>query len=192
MKKKICISLLIISVLIALFEIQTTYAKYLTSAEGKGSMKVARWKILVNNEDIRDDKTLQSEITPVFEGSEHIKENVIAPTSVGYFDLIIDASEADVSFKYTIDITPNIDSSVKDMKIIKYIINNEETILTDNTFKIEKEVLHKDNTEPINIRVYIMWDDSESSTMDNQEDTKATLTNDAKLNVNLHFTQKAI
>lgn len=191
MKKKLCICLLVVSVIIACFEIQSTYAKYLTSAEGKGNMTIARWKILVNNEDIRDDKTLQSEITPVFEGNEHIKENVIAPTSVGYFDLVIDATEADVSFKYKIDITPNDDSSVKDIKITKYVINDIETTLDDNTFSIENEVLHKDNTEPISIRVYILWDDGDTQTMDNQEDTKATLTNDAKLNVNLHFTQVA-
>ena len=142
-------------------------------------------------QDIRDNKNIENEITAVFPGTEHINENVIAPTSIGYFDLVIDATEADVSFKYKIDITPNEESSVKDLKIIKYVIDDIETEITNESFSIENTVLHKDNNKIINLRVYIHWDDSENATMNNTEDTQATLTNNAKLNVKLHFTQLA-
>ena len=44
----------------------------------------------------------------------------------GYFDLIIDANAADVSFKYKIDITTDENSAVKDIIAVKYKINNLE------------------------------------------------------------------
>lgn len=189
MKKTIYSLLVIFSLTLCVFFITESYAKYLTSTEGNAKMNVARWKIIVNNEDIKNNSSLTTQITPTFLGNDNIAENVIAPTSEGYFDLIIDATEADVSFKYNIDIEVDKNSSVQDLKISKFVIGEEEIIPTDNTYSIERQVLHKDNTQIINIRVYIYWDDSESASMDNTMDTQATIDNNALLNVNLNFTQ---
>lgn len=189
MKKTIYSLLVIFSLTLCVFFITESYAKYLTSTEGNAKMNVARWKIIVNNEDIKNNSSLTTQITPTFLGNDNIAENVIAPTSEGYFDLIIDATEADVSFKYNIDIEVDENSSVQDLKISKFVIDEEEIIPSDNTYSIERQVLHKDNTQIINIRVYIYWDDSESASMDNTMDTQATIDNNALLNVNLNFTQ---
>lgn len=189
MKKTIYSLLVIFSLTLCVFFITESYAKYLTSTEGNAKMNVARWKIIVNNEDIKNNSSLTTQITPTFLGNDNIAENVIAPTSEGYFDLIIDATEADVSFKYNIDIDVDENSSVQDLKISKFVIDEEEIIPTDNTYSIERQVLHRDNTQIINIRVYIYWDDSESASMDNTMDTQATIDNNALLNVNLNFTQ---
>lgn len=189
MKKTIYSLLVIFSLTLCVFFITESYAKYLTSTEGNAKMNVARWKIIVNNEDIKNNSSLTTQITPTFLGNDNIAENVIAPTSEGYFDLIIDATEADVSFKYNIDIEVDENSSVQDLKISKFVIGEEEIIPTDNIYSIERQVLHKDNTQIINIRVYIYWDDSESASMDNTMDTQATIDNNALLNVNLNFTQ---
>ncbi|MDD5865979.1 MAG: hypothetical protein PUD07_05850 [bacterium] len=189
MKKTIYSLLVIFSLTLCVFFITESYAKYLTSTEGNAKMNVARWKIIVNNEDIKNNSSLTTQITPTFLGNDNIAENVIAPTSEGYFDLIIDATEADVSFKYNIDIEVDENSSVQDLKISKFVIDEEEIIPTDNTYSIERQVLHKDNTQIIKIRVYIYWDDSESASMDNTMDTQATIDNNALLNVNLNFTQ---
>ena len=43
----------------------------------------------------------------------------------------------------------------------------------------------------INIRIFIKWDDGESSTMNNEEDTLATMSSDAKMDVSLSFKQIA-
>lgn len=189
MKKTIYSLLVIFSLTLCVFFITESYAKYLTSTEGNAKMNVARWKIIVNNEDIKNNSSLTTQITPTFLGNDNIAENVIAPTSEGYFDLIIDATEADVSFKYNIDIEVDENSSVQDLKISKFVIDEEEIIPTDNTYSIERQVLHRDNTQIINIRVYIYWDDSESASMDNTMDTQATIDNNALLNVSLNFTQ---
>lgn len=192
MNKKIIVPLAIICLLLCIFLIQDTYAKYITNTNESANMTIARWRILVNNKDIRENSTTITTITPVFEGNDNISSGIIAPTSEGYFDLIIDATEADVSFKYKIEISSSSSSPVKDLVATKYKIDgNEEVTLTKDNQVIENTVLHKDNTKPINIRVYIIWDDSENSTMDNYEDTEATKKEDrlAKMDVKLSFIQ---
>lgn len=192
MNKKIIVPLAILCLLLCIFLIQDTYAKYITTTNESANMTIARWRILVNNKDIRENSTTMATITPVFEGNDNISSGIIAPTSEGYFDLIIDATEADVSFKYKIEISSSSSSPIKDLVATKYKIDdNEEVTLTKDNQVIENTVLHKDNTKPINIRVYIIWDDSENSTMDNYEDTEATKKEDrlAKMDVKLSFIQ---
>lgn len=192
MNKKITIPLCIICFLLCLFFIEDTYAKYITSTNESASMNIARWRILVNNKDIRENSTTNAVITPIFNGNDNINSGIIAPNSEGYFDLIIDATEADVSFKYKIEISVNQNSPVKDLITTKYIINNGNEIpLERDNATIENTVLHKDNTKPINIRVYIKWDDSNEATMDNDADTEATkqVDNPAKMDVKLSFIQ---
>ena len=192
MNKKITIPLCIICFLLCLFFIEDTYAKYITSTNESASMNIARWRILVNNKDIRENSTTNAVITPIFNGNDNINSGIIAPNSEGYFDLIIDATEADVSFKYKIENSINQNSPIKDLITTKYIIDNGNEIpLERDNATIENTVLHKDNTKPINIRVYIKWDDSNEATMDNDADTEATkqVDNPAKMDVKLSFTQ---
>lgn len=189
--RKIIFVLLIISLLLSTFFVSQSFAKYLSSANEEATMSIARWKILVNNKDIRDKSTINTIITPVFPGNDNIAGNIIAPTSEGYFDLIIDARQADVSFKYTINISVNEDSPVKDLIATKYTINDSNEInLTNGNQTIENTILHKDNTNLINIRIYIKWNDDDTATMNNEEDTNATTSaSPAKMNVSINFTQ---
>lgn len=191
MKKKYVIILLFISLCLCLFFIQDSFAKYLTSASETANMNIARWKIIVNNKDIRDNSSSSAIISPVFLGNDNVASDIIAPGSEGYFDLIIDAKAADVSFKYKIDITTDENSAVKDIIAVKYKINNgEEILFTGGNQTIEKSVLHSDNTDVINIRVYIKWNDGDGSEMDNSADTAATQNKvGAILKVNMNFTQ---
>lgn len=165
---------LILLIILCLYFVQESYAKYVSSASEETTMHIARWKIKVNNQDIRTNSELEATITPVFPGNDNIASNIIAPTSEGYFDLVIDARETDVSFKYTINIEVAEDSSVSDLIATKYTINNGEEIYFEDNQIIEETVARANNTNTINIRVYIKWDDSESSEMDNAADTDAT------------------
>lgn len=190
MKKKL-ILLVVLSIILCLFFVQESLAKYITAANETANISIARWKILVNDEDIRDENTVNTVINPVFLGNDNIAENIIAPTSEGYFDLIIDAREADVSFKYKISMSVNQNSSVKDLVATKYVVNGGEPITMDiNNQTIENTVLYGNNNSTINIRVYIVWNDGDGSLMDNSADTLATTSgNSAMMNVSLNFTQ---
>ena len=190
MKKRL-ILLVVLSIILCLFFVQESLAKYITAADETANISIARWKILVNDEDIRDENTVNTVINPVFLGNDNIAENIIAPTSEGYFDLIIDAREADVSFKYKISMSVNQNSSVKDLVATKYVVNGGEPITMDiNNQTIENTVLYGNNNSTINIRVYIVWNDGDGSLMDNSADTLATTScNSAMMNVSLNFTQ---
>ena len=190
MKKRL-ILLVVLSIILCLFFVQESLAKYITAADETANISIARWKILVNDEDIRDENTVNTVINPVFLGNDNIAENIIAPTSEGYFDLIIDAREADVSFKYKISMSVNKNSSVKDLVATKYVVNGGEPITMDiNNQTIENTVLYGNNNSTINIRVYIVWNDGDGSLMDNSADTLATTSgNSTMMNVSLNFTQ---
>lgn len=191
LSKKINIILACIALIFSLIIIQDTYAKYLTAATGGANISIARWRILVNDQDIRNNSDITQTITPKFIENEHISSDIIAPLSEGYFDLIIDHTSADVSFEYEIATTVNETSSVQDIITTGYSINGGEiTELTEENKIIKNTVPLSNEEKIITIRIYIKWDDSENATMDNEQDTQATLSDTpAKLDVNLSFKQ---
>lgn len=195
-RKKLLFCISCLFLIISLSVIKNTYAKYITSADGDANINIARWKILVNNQDIAQNKELSNVITPVFDGNDNIASNVIAPTSEGYFDILIDASNTDVSLKYEITTSDNADSAVSDLIISGYSIDDSERqqiVSDDGQIKIENEILYNSTDKDIKLRVFLKWNDDETNgaTMDNQADTNATKTdtNLAKVNVNLKFIQ---
>lgn len=195
-RKKLLFCISCLFLIISLSVIKNTYAKYITSADGDANINIARWKILVNNQDIEQNKELSNVITPVFDGNDNIASNVIAPTAEGYFDILIDASNTDVSLKYEITTSDNADSAVSDLIISGYSIDDSERqqiVSDDGQIKIENEILYNSTDKDIKLRVFLKWNDDETNgaTMDNQADTNATKTdtNLAKVNVNLKFIQ---
>ncbi|MCI6001614.1 MAG: hypothetical protein MRZ37_00430 [Tenericutes bacterium] len=190
-KKRIILLLSCISLIISLFIINDTYAKYLNSANGNANIAIARWRILVNNQDIRNNPEITESITPILIENEHIKPGFIAPTTEGYFDIIIDSKDVDVSFQYTITSTTKEEDCVKDLIITGYSLNNGDIIPINNNTPISNNILYKDNIETTNIRIYIKWIDGENETMNNTEDTLTTIdeTCQGKINVKLNFLQ---
>jgi len=188
--QKILILLSCVALFFSINTIIDTYGKYFTSVEEDAEIKIARWRILINGEDVRNNASTKEIITPIFLGNENISSGVIAPHAEGYFDLIIDGSDADVSFKYDISINVNEASSVKDLIVTGYSINDGEIIPSTMDDVISNNVPLTQENKLINIRVFIKWDDSESSSMTNEDDTTATSNGvNAKLDVSLNFTQ---
>ena len=184
---------MVLSLFALLFSINVimgTYGKYLTTLDETTDIKIAKWSILVNNEDVRNGTTQNSVITPVFLGNSNINEDVIAPTAEGYFDLVIDGTNADVSFRYDIDVAVADTSSVTDLVVTGYSIN--AGTMQEYTDTISNIVPFQSENKVNIIRIYIMWDDGDDSTMTNEQDTETTTMNiDAKMDVSLTFTQIA-
>ena len=175
---------------ITIFLIHDSYAKYLTTLEETTNIKVARWRILVNNNDIRNGSVAAGTITPVFYSNNHIKNTIIAPTSEGYFDLIIDSSGADVSFTYSLDVSVNPASDVQDLVVTSYQVNGGTIVNQINSPIVTDNVLYSSGVTTTTIRVFIRWDDSITATMDNAADTLAA-DGTAMMDVTLSFTQLA-
>lgn len=195
--------LLLISILICLiiFSIVQIYAKYLTSAKGKTDLTIARWNISVNNKSIKNNSDISSAIEPIFKGNSNIAPGIIAPTVEGYFDLVFDFSDVDVSFKYEINVKADETSSVTDLVATGYSVIDSEDIPanwekhTFNTFNepITDNVLLGSNLTKRTIRIYVLWNDDETtSQMTNDQDTESTKQDaPALLDVNISFTQIA-
>lgn len=180
-KKYILLILSFISMYLTICMANETYAKYISSATSTSSTSIARWRILVNNDDISVGATSTSLITPVFPGSENISSNVLAPNAEGYFDLVLDATNVDVSFRYSISIAPNENSPVTELVATKYAINGSEPVnFVDGNNTLEGTVNLSDQNRTVNVRVYIKWDDT-LNLMTNAEDTDTTVGNQSGL-----------
>lgn len=199
--KKFLLLLIGIFICLLLFSIVQIYAKYLTSATGKTNITIARWNISVNNKSIKNNSDISAAIEPKFDGSTHISPDIIAPTAEGYFDLVFDFSDVDVSFKYEINVSADENSSVTDLVATGYSVVDSEQIpddwekITFDTFNqpITDTVLLDDNLDKRTIRVYILWNDDETTAqMTNDQDTDSTKQDSpALLYVNIAFTQIA-
>ena len=191
LKPKIRLFVALISLLYCVSLIQSTYAKYVTSADANANIAIARWNVLINNQDVKNNSDFSSKITPVFAGNDNIAANIIAPTSTGYFDIIVNGNNSDVSFTYTITLSNDINTKVTDLKLVNYTLDGGTvTNFVDN--KITGDVLLNDSNKTHTIRVYVMWnDDSSTETMNNASDTAATSDGKAIMDINVNLIQKA-
>ena len=186
-KNKIKFFIALISLVYCISLIQDTYAKYISSASGNATMSIARWNILVNDTDIKNNSNFTNTITPIFGENENVANNVIAPTSTGYFDIVLDGANADVSFNYTINLEVDETSDVSDLVIEKYTIGSDTTEYTyDGT--ISKNIILTDINKTISYRFYVTWNDNETASMDNVSDTLAA-GGEAKIAVSINFIQ---
>ena len=191
MKKKKDITFVIIFLLVFCLSItylfQTSYAKYRKQIEGEMNATIASWIIKVNNEDITESRTLENEITPVFDTNQYVKANTIAPGSTGYFDIIIETENVD----YNVEIIDSKESTdLQDLVLKEYELNDSgtRTAITNHTFSRD----FSKNTVQTKIRFYLVWDDDPTTqTMDNQDDTSYQLDNDStKITLAITFKQK--
>ena len=151
--RKVKFLIAFIALFVCITQIQQTFAKYVESKEGDANFTVAKWKILVNQQDITETATISSLINPVYLENENIKDGVIAPSSEGYFDLEIDASNVDVSFQYIISIANSENSSVSDLKITGYSLNESAIILVDDLNNITDTIRYTDPNK-VNNKMY--------------------------------------
>ncbi|MBR4261800.1 MAG: hypothetical protein IKQ35_00365 [Bacilli bacterium] len=172
--------------------IQSSYAKYVSSASATGKFTIAEWTFKVNNIDVVSGSNFSNTLVPTYDTNTNISSGVIAPTSTGYFDLVIDSTKVDVSYNQTITVSTGDDNTITDLKITGYKINNSETILftgENNTITTTHNL--SDTNKTNTYRIYIEWVDGTGESMNNAADTAAASNGVASVKVGLNFTQKA-
>ena len=190
LNRKFVLLIACICLFLSVITLQDTYAKYTSAVNETTEISVARWRILVNNYDIRSSSPTSNLITPVFAGNTNIASGVIAPTATGYFDIVIDATGTDLSFSYTIEIENSANSLVSDVAISNCTLNGSPITVTNGVVTGNIRL----NDQRVNtLRVYIEWIDGAGETMDNEADTSATVgqNNVAQISVNANFIQLA-
>jgi len=201
MKKRISFVLLLMSCSLCLCFMSSTYSRYVAGTTGNIDILFAKWQILINTQDITNQNNSNISITPTIEQNENIRENTVAPTSKGYFDIDIDPTNVDVSFTYSIELEIN-NEEIPDLMITKYAIlpndyeegdTIEYTTLQTNT--ITNNLLYDNETEnfnfePFTIRIYFEWYEGEEEQMNDEADT-AIVSTPTEENEELSFTINA-
>lgn len=206
MLKRIKIILILLVLSVTLSFMSHTYSRYVAESTSNIQVSFAKWQILLNESDITNGTNSNIEITPVVEKSANVKENTIAPSSKGYFDILVNPSNVEVSFDYTLTLEV-LNTNLPDILISKYAILEEgfketDTItkldITDNT--ITGTLTYDNETEnfsfqPFTIRVYFEWIEGTNESMNDILDTNIGLDaaqNNTKLQIaaNISFKQK--
>ncbi len=207
-KKTLKIILFVLILIILFLIIQSTYSKYIEKEDTKTEFKISGWNILVNGINITETNNFSEELVLNFEENENIKNNVLVPTSTGYFTLEIDSTGTDIPFEY--DISLGKSANIEDFKIISYKIDNSETPIevssTDESIKgtiNPPEDIHSENKHVLtfcvkwydkdsNMAGYEDLNEQEKDKADNYQDvynSKSQIDKNIKIPVNLNVVQ---
>lgn len=183
MGKRFRILLLFISLSLSLSLMSNTYSRYIASTTGDLEVVFAKWQILVNDTDITNSNSSSISLVPIIDENENVKSNTIAPSSKGYFDIIIDPTNVDVSFNYSISLDYE-NEDIPDLVITKYAILDSDYQEGDQIQKLNLSgdtitgTFNYDNSinnfsfEPFTVRVYFEWYEGDNETMDDSDDTE--------------------
>ena len=192
--------LCIVSLLITVFSMQRTYAKYYEKLDTQYVTNIKRWAIKVTNTYIHKGTTLSQLMQPTFIANEHMNSNnTLVPGRLGYFEFDIDFTEVDVPFRYEFDIeqlnkhivtdevtgeTTEEDYHLTDFQIYCYSIVDGANEYTTNLSEPNKlseitQYINPNDEDDYNsndekkrkIRVHFRWYDGADNTMDNAADT---------------------
>lgn len=186
MKTRIKLLAVFISLALTVSLMSNTYSRYVADTTGNMEMQFAKWKILVNNNDITDGSVSSIELTPVLDENSNVAKNKLAPSSKGYFDIEIDPTNVEVSFDYEVSLEV-LNEDIPDLLVTKYsIIKSDDNLdkdfleldIVDNvisgTFKYKNVASGSDEVftfKPFTIRVYFEWFNDTTSTESDEAHT---------------------
>ena len=163
--KKVYVCFALILLVLTVFIILDTYGLFESKTSLNVQSNVGKWVILVNDTDITsgaNTKFFVDEI--IWNPSDNVKSGKLAPGVSGYFDIVIDPTDTDVSVRYDI----NFDfSEFENTNIVVTSIEeiNNKTIVKTGTNKytgvIPLSEIKNGVIKPI--RVKVKWDNNEDN-----------------------------
>ena len=196
-KTKLKVLIVFVIFACALSIVSNTYSRYVAAAEENIDLALANWQILLNDEDITTSSESVGLINPVILENENVANNKLAPSSVGYFDIDIDASSVELSFNYNLKINKN--EILDDLLITKYQIIEEDTNsdeaeyidVVNNEINGTIDYSEENTIKPFKIRVFFEWFDGDSEESNDESDTEIVKNNNSlTINATIKFTQK--
>ena len=178
--KKIIWLLVFIMVFASFIVFADTLALFETNATGEAKMDIGKWIIKISNVDITSGNSQSIVIDSfTYAGNANVAANKIAPGTSAYFDLVVDASECDVSVKY--DITFNFDQVTYADNIGFSVaeVGADSVVRTaENTYSGIIDLDTIEAGDVVTLRVSMVWDNIESY---NTNDTELGIVRDSKL-----------
>ncbi len=157
MKDNIKVKILIVALFVLLMTtlvIFQTYALFETNGNATKTLDIGDWSILLNNVDVSQSRTITLNDFHYTNGS-HTRSNRFAPGSSAYFDLVIDASDSQVSVEYDLEID---DSAIEDYPNIYFSITDmgSNQVLDSNTYS--GTILLSSQNRVTTLRITLIWD----------------------------------
>ncbi len=195
MMKKTCTLIIVLAILaIGVGKtIKDTYSKYASTGDVGISGTSGAWSIKVNSENITADHGAVQEFTIqnlIYEESDNVISNKIAPGLDAYFEIGIDATDTAVAVKFDITFdTSSIDATnrIKMTDARKYVdgvLDDGAIIKTDeNTYTGIIYLQEIQEEKDITVRCYIEWPDEETETSDEADSKIGSDANLKTLNI---------
>ena len=181
--RKIWILLTLIMILITAYQINTTYAKYFTEAQGIVEETIGAWIVKINGTNIATEADIQTfTINDLnYNSNDYVLDGKIAPGLLGYFDVVIDATGASVAVRYdvTIDFDKlDISDSIRFAKLVKVVngLEDETGIVqtAENTYTGTISLADIEAGTTNTIRVYLGWRDDGTGVNDAEDSILGT------------------
>ncbi len=197
MPKRIILILAGIWILITFMVIHTTYAKYVTVLPANANVDITSWNLILNNQDITNESDFSENLNLVFPETQYHSDDALVPGATGYFDLNIDASNVNLSFKYTVTCTFPSTNDITDLKIVAFAVDGHSTDLhsdrtefVDNTTTPMINYVQSSATSST-LRVYVKWEDEDvNQNLNDIQDTSISLNSGkAKITANVKIEQ---
>lgn len=174
--------LCVLSLIMTVFSIQRTYARYFEKVDTVYTTNIKRWFINLNGTDIHGkEQELSAIMQPTFISNENMNDNdTLVPGREGYFEFVIDYSKVDLAFKYDFYIEQlDQENLLEDFEIYGYSIIQGDTKTTKvleqpNNFSELTQIIRPETEEnkTKTIRILFRWNDDNSNKMDNSQDTQ--------------------
>ncbi len=173
--KKVYILIGLIMLLFTTYEVINTYAKYVSTGYATASKQAGAWTIEVNSADVTSRNSTHSfQINSLtYPSSQYVLANKMAPSSSGYFDIIIDATDCSVAVRFdvTIDLAALSVNSAIHFQSASRVVNGVEDSLGmtrtgANTYTgiVNLADIKADRT--VTARFYLAWDEDGTGTND--------------------------
>ena len=187
MKTRLKILIGIITLAFSLSIISTTYSRYAADANGDVTFDFAKWQILINGEDITSGNVRSLNIEPNIIENKNVAAGKLAPSSLGYYDIEIDATNVETSFDLHLTLE---NEDMADLKIKSYSIDGGEEVELEGN-EIDETFDYDGEFGVITIRIYFEWYDTADEEMDDEEDSNYANNHDGvTITTNLSFEQR--
>lgn len=177
--RKLLICLCVISVLVAIYFVTSTYGLFESETSLVIDESIAKWEIIVNDTNIVKNSHFTVDNINIVE-NDNVLDGKMAPGTLGYFDIVINPSLSDVSIRY--DISFDFDDLLSG-----FTVENIEEINGNNLIRTDKNVytgyiLLDDVKDGVTntVRVYIKWSNSDDN---NEEDSVIGTTTDNSISI---------
>jgi hypothetical protein len=167
MKKLIILTFFTI---LAFFLLISTYGVFESILLREVGFDIAAWEVEVNGSKVTNEEKDFTIDDIIWEKSDNVVNGKVAPGIEGYFDIVIDPKDTDVSIKYEIEYDSehlkNINPAFKITRV-EEINDNKLYLTSESTYagiiKLNDIKLNKTHT----IRTYIKWEDIEENNENN-------------------------